>query len=164
MISFCSCFSIGSLGNQNSQAFVSNITVRDSSIKQSKNGVRIKTWQGGYGDVNEVKYENILMENVRNPIIIDQFYCLTKECSNQTQAVVVSNIEYKNIKGTYDVRSPPMHFGCSDSVPCRNITLSEVELLPSEGEMMMDAFCWNVYGQIETMTIPPVSCLLDGDP
>ncbi|KAI3506542.1 hypothetical protein L1887_21101 [Cichorium endivia] len=156
--------SIGSLGNHNSRASVSNITVRDSAIKQSANGVRIKTWQGGYGSVSGVRYENIRMENVRNPIIVDQFYCLTKECLNQTSAVVVSDIEYRNIKGTYNVRSPPMHFGCSDSVPCRNITLSEVELLPAEGEMVLDAFCWNVYGELETMTIPPVSCLLDGTP
>nr|XP_043638445.1 polygalacturonase At1g48100-like [Erigeron canadensis] len=156
--------SIGSLGNHNSRAWVSNITVRDSTIRQSHNGLRIKTWQGGYGTVDGVKYENILMDNVRNPIIIDQFYCLARKCLNQTSAVVVSNIEYKNIKGTYDVRSPPMHFGCSDAVPCRNVTLSEIELLPAEGEMVLDAFCWNVYGEIKTMTIPPVSCLLEGTP
>ncbi|XP_035839972.1 polygalacturonase At1g48100 [Helianthus annuus] len=154
--------SIGSLGNQNSWAWVSNITVRDSTITRTKNGVRIKTWQGGYGAVNHVKYENILMENVRNPIIIDQFYCPRKRCLNQTSAVVVSNIEYKNIKGTYNVRSSPVHFACSDSVPCRYISLSEVELFPVEGHAMLDAFCWNVYGEIETMTIPPVYCLLDG--
>ncbi|KAF5762790.1 putative polygalacturonase [Helianthus annuus] len=102
------------------------------------------------------------MENVRNPIIIDQFYCPRKRCLNQTSAVVVSNIEYKNIKGTYNVRSSPVHFACSDSVPCRYISLSEVELFPVEGHAMLDAFCWNVYGEIETMTIPPVYCLLDG--
>lgn len=160
----CYNFSIGSLGNNNSGAWVSNITIRDSTIKQSKNGVRIKTWQGGYGAVNGIKYENILMDNVRNPIIIDQFYCVTKNCLNQTSAVAVSDIEYTNIKGTYDVRSPPIHFGCSDSVPCRNITLSEVELLPAEGEIVADAFCWNVYGDIKMMIIPPVSCLLDNTP
>ncbi|KAD4584534.1 hypothetical protein E3N88_22135 [Mikania micrantha] len=153
--------SIGSLGKHNSGAWVSNITVRDTTIKQTKNGVRIKTWQGGYGAVIGVKYDNILMENVRNPIIIDQFYCLTKHCLNHTSGVMVSGVEYRNIKGTYDVRSPPVHFGCSDSVPCRNISLAEVELLPVEGQMVLDAFCWNVYGQMETMTIPPVYCLLD---
>ncbi|KAC9138559.1 hypothetical protein E3N88_46309 [Mikania micrantha] len=100
--------SIGSLGKHNSGAWVSNITVRDTTIKQTKNGVRIKTWQGGHGAVIGVKYDNILMENVRNPIIIDQ-----------------------------------------------NISLAEVELLPVEGQMVLDAFCWNVYGQMETMTIPP---------
>lgn len=104
------------------------------------------------------------MNNVRNPIIIDQFYCLAKQCMNQTSAVLVSNIIYSNIKGTYDIRSPAMHFACSDSVPCTNLTLSDVELLPAQGELMLDPFCWNAYGDLETLTIPPVSCLMEGTP
>jgi len=157
-------FSIGSLGNHNTKACVSNITVRDSIIKMSDNGVRIKTWQGGSGSVSGVTFNNIHMISVRNPIIIDQYYCLTKDCTNKTSAVSVSNILYTNIKGTYDIKSPPMHFACSDSVPCTNITLSEIELLPSQGDIVHDPFCWNAYGDLETLTIPPVSCLLEGIP
>ncbi|KAF2325004.1 hypothetical protein GH714_022189 [Hevea brasiliensis] len=156
--------SIGSLGNHNSRACVSNITVRDSVIKVSDNGVRIKTWQGGSGAVSGITFSNIHMDNVRNPIIIDQFYCLTKDCTNQTSAVFVSDILYENIKGTYNIRSPPMHFACSDSVPCTNLTLSDVELLPAQGDLVLDPFCWNAYGELQTLTIPPVSCLIEGAP
>ncbi|XP_057965557.1 polygalacturonase At1g48100 [Malania oleifera] len=156
--------SIGSLGKRGSRACVSNITVRDSVIKSSDNGVRIKTWQGGSGAVSGVTFSNIHMDNVRNPIIIDQFYCLTKGCTNQTSAVIVSNILYTNIKGTYDVRSPPMRFACSDLVPCANLTLSEVELLPGQGDLVLDPFCWNAYGDLQTLIIPPVSCLFEGIP
>ncbi|XP_015891784.1 polygalacturonase At1g48100 [Ziziphus jujuba] len=156
--------SIGSLGNHNSQACVSNIKVRDSVIKMADNGVRIKTWQGGSGAVKGVTFSDIHMDNVRNPIIIDQFYCLTKDCTNKTSAVVVSDILYSNIKGTYNIRSPPMHFACSDSVPCTNLTLSDVELLPALGDVVSDPFCWNAYGVLQTLTIPPVSCLLEGVP
>jgi polygalacturonase len=122
-------FSIGSLGNHNSKACVSNITVRDSVIKLSDNGVRIKTWQGGSGSVSGVTFNNIHMDTVKNPIIIDQFYCLSKDCSNKTSAVFISDIVYTSIKGTYDIRHPPMHFACSDSVPCTNLTLSDIELI-----------------------------------
>ncbi|KAL0420166.1 UNVERIFIED_CONTAM: Polygalacturonase [Sesamum radiatum] len=156
--------SIGSLGNHNSRACASNITVRDSVIKNSDNGVRIKTWQGGSGAVSGVTFENIHMDNVRNPIIIDQFYCLSKDCANHTSAVYLSDIQYVGIKGTYDIRSPPMHFACSDSVPCTNITISDVELLPAKGDVVLDPFCWNAYGELQTLTIPPVSCLLEGIP
>ncbi|XAR61456.1 Polygalacturonase [Bertholletia excelsa] len=156
--------SIGSLGNHNSRACVSNVMVRDTVIKNSDNGLRIKTWQGGHGSVSGITFNNVHMDNVRNPIIIDQFYCLLKDCSNQTSAVLVSDILYTNIKGTYDVRSTPMRFACSDSVPCTNITLSNVELLPAQGEMVLDPFCWNAYGDLQTLTIPPVSCLLEGFP
>ncbi|KAK7397088.1 hypothetical protein VNO78_18255 [Psophocarpus tetragonolobus] len=123
--------SIGSLGNYNSRACVSKITVSDSIIKHSDNGVRIKTWQGGRGAVSKLVFNNIEMEGVRNPIIIDQYYCSSKNCQNQSNAVSVFNVTYSNIKGTYDVRSPPIRFACSDSVPCTNLRLSEVELLPS---------------------------------
>ncbi|XP_023529142.1 polygalacturonase At1g48100-like [Cucurbita pepo subsp. pepo] len=153
--------SIGSLGNHNSRACVSNITVRDSIIKVSDNGVRIKTWQGGFGSVRGVSFNNIHMDNVRNPIIIDQFYCLNKGCLNQTSAVVVSDISYIDIKGSYDIRNPPMHFGCSDSMPCVNLTLANIELFPSEGDIFMDPFCWNAYGDLQTLTIPPLGCLLE---
>ncbi|KAL2535211.1 Pectin lyase-like superfamily protein [Forsythia ovata] len=156
--------SIGSLGNHNSSACASNITVRDCVIKNSDNGVRIKTWQGGSGAVSGVTFENIHMDNVRNPIIIDQFYCLSRTCTNHTSAVYLSDIQYMGIKGTYDIRSPPMHFACSDSVPCTNIKLSDVELLPAQGDMVLDPFCWNAYGEPQTLTIPPVSCLLEGIP
>ncbi|KAK9139112.1 hypothetical protein Scep_008793 [Stephania cephalantha] len=156
--------SIGSLGSHNSRACVSNITVTDSVIRRSDNGVRIKTWQGGSGSVSKVTFNNVHMDNVRNPIIIDQYYCVAKGCANQTSAVYVSDIQYTNIKGTYDVRSSPIHFGCSDAVPCTNLTLSEVELLPAEGELMSDPFCWNAYGDLQSLTIPPVFCLLEGVP
>ncbi|KAG5057873.1 hypothetical protein GLYMA_05G133400v4 [Glycine max] len=156
--------SIGSLGVHNSQACVSNLTVRDSIIRESDNGLRIKTWQGGMGSVSSLRFENIQMENVGNCIIIDQYYCMSKECLNQTSAVHVNDVSYSNIKGTYDVRTAPIHFACSDTVACTNITLSEVELLPFEGALLDDPFCWNAYGTQETLTIPPINCLREGDP
>ncbi|GLT57104.1 hypothetical protein SLA2020_300990 [Shorea laevis] len=65
--------SIGSLGFHNSRACVSNISVSDSVIKKSDNGLRIKTWQGGSGSVSNVAFHNIHMDAVQNPIIIDQY-------------------------------------------------------------------------------------------
>ena len=111
-----------------------------------------------------ILFENIQMENVRNCIIVDQYYCLSKDCLNQTSAVFVNQVLYKNIKGTYDVRNTPIHFACSDSVACTNITMSEVELLPHEGELVEDPFCWNAFGIQETLTIPPIDCLQEGEP
>ncbi|KAL3812235.1 hypothetical protein ACJIZ3_013503 [Penstemon smallii] len=157
--------SIGSLGVHNSRACVSNITIRNAVIKDSDNGLRIKTWQGGTGSVSSLTFENIQMENVRNCVIIDQYYCLTKARRNETSAVYLTDVTYRNIKGTYDVRNPPIHFACSDTIACTNITMSEVELLPYEGVLVFDdPFCWNAYGVQETLTIPPIDCLQDGMP
>lgn len=135
----------------------------NSTIWNSDNGVRIKTWQGGSGSVSRIVFSNILMVNVRNPIMIDQYYCQTKNCANQTSAVVISDVLYANIKGTYDLRSPPMHFGCSDSVPCTNLRLVDVDLFPSKGQLLENPFCWNAYGSMQ-ITVPPVYCLLEALP
>ncbi|KAG4167150.1 hypothetical protein ERO13_A13G177250v2 [Gossypium hirsutum] len=154
--------SIGSLGINKSRACVSNISVSDSVIQHSNNGIRIKTWQGGSGCVSKVEFSNIHMEAVQNPIIIDQYYCLTKNCSNQTSAVVINDISYSNIKGSFDVRSPPMSFACSDSIPCTNLKLTQVELLPAaKGRTVANPFCWNAYGTVLKQTIPPIYCLME---
>ncbi|KAJ8447115.1 hypothetical protein Cgig2_022844 [Carnegiea gigantea] len=165
--------SIGSLGAHNTRACVSNITVTNCLIRHSDNGVRIKTWQGGSGSVSGVTFEGIHMDTVRNPIIIDQYYCLSKNCSNQTSAVSINAISYTNIKGTYNPRGPPVHLACSDSVPCTNITLSGLELVPAaqdpglghkHGKKVMEPLCWNAYGSSMEESTPPVYCLLEGLP
>lgn len=148
----------------NSKACVSNITVKNAIIRDSDNGLRIKTWQGGMGSVTGIRFDNIQMINTCNCIIIDQYYCMTQDCRNQTSAVYVTDVAYRNIKGTYDVRTPPIHFACSDTIACTNITMSDVELLPEEGELVDDPFCWNAYGVQETVTIPPIDCLQEGVP
>ncbi|KAI4965162.1 polygalacturonase At1g48100-like [Hordeum vulgare subsp. vulgare] len=156
--------SIGSLGVHNSQACVANVTVRDAVIRNSDNGLRIKTWQGGMGSVSGITFDGVTMENVRNCIIIDQYYCQDKRCMNQSTAVHVTDVSYANVRGSYDVRSAPIHFACSDTVPCTNVTMAEVELLPFSGELVDDPYCWSAYGAQQTPTIPPVSCLQDGVP
>ncbi|MBA0645129.1 hypothetical protein Goklo_013260, partial [Gossypium klotzschianum] len=67
--------SIGSLGARNSAAYVSNVIVNRATISGTTNGVRIKTWQGGSGYAKNIKFQNIMVHNVSNPIIIDQNYC-----------------------------------------------------------------------------------------
>ncbi|KAL2519543.1 Pectin lyase-like superfamily protein [Abeliophyllum distichum] len=51
--------SIGGLGKDNTKACVSNITVRDIVMHNTMNGVRVKTWQGGSGSVQNVLFSNI---------------------------------------------------------------------------------------------------------
>lgn len=156
--------SIGSLGRDKSRACVSNITVSDSIIRDSTNGVRIKTWQGGSGAVSRVTFQNIQMETVKNPIIINQYYCLYDKCPNQSSALSIYDVSYRNIRGTYDVRGPPAHIACSDSVPCRNVTLSGVHLRPAGGMSRPKPFCWKAYVSANASTLAPFNCLMKGLP
>ncbi|OQU86808.1 hypothetical protein SORBI_3003G153200 [Sorghum bicolor] len=160
--------SIGSLGVHNTHACVSNITVRNARILDSDNGLRIKTWQGGTGAVTAVEFAGVQMQNVKSCIVIDQYYCLGHGCANQTSAVRVAGVTYRDIHGTYNPQAgAPIRLACSDAVACTDITMSGVELLPAggdEGALLADPYCWNAYGVMETLTLPPVYCLLEGSP
>ncbi|KDO45234.1 hypothetical protein CISIN_1g013309mg [Citrus sinensis] len=76
--------SIGSLGKSNSSVRIHDIMVYGALISNTQNGVRIKTWQGGSGSATNIQFLDVLMKNVSNPIIIDQYYCDSPvPCANQ---------------------------------------------------------------------------------
>ncbi|XP_043723187.1 polygalacturonase At1g48100-like [Telopea speciosissima] len=155
--------SIGGLGKDNTKACVSNITVRDIMMHNTMTGVRIKTWQGGSGSVQGVLFSNIQVSEVQLPIVIDQFYCDKSTCKNQTAAVALSGITYERIRGTYTVK--PVHFACSDSLPCTEVTLTAIELNPiQEKYHLYEPYCWQTFGELSTPTVPPISCLQIGKP
>ncbi|MCD9638584.1 hypothetical protein HAX54_022644 [Datura stramonium] len=151
-------FSIGGLGKDNTKACVSNITVQDSSLQNTMTGVRIKTWQGGSGSVEGIMFSNIQVSDVKTPIMIDQFYCDKRKCGNHTSAVAISGVSYQSIKGTYSYK--PVHFACSDSVPCTGVSLAAIELKPSpEKKHFYGPYCWETYGELRTNTTPPIDCI-----
>ncbi|CAE6076558.1 unnamed protein product [Arabidopsis arenosa] len=119
--------SIGSLGDDNSKAYVSGINVDGAKFSESDNGVRIKTYQGGSGTAKNIKFQNIRMENVKNPIIIDQNYCDKDKCEDQDSAVQVKNVVYKNISGT-SATDVAITLNCSEKYPCQGIVLENVNI------------------------------------
>nr|XP_011458024.1 PREDICTED: polygalacturonase-like isoform X2 [Fragaria vesca subsp. vesca] len=121
--------SIGSLGKDGSEDYVSKVTVNGAKFSGTTNGVRIKTWQGGSGMASNIAFQNIEMKNVYNPIIIDQNYCDTSDgkCKQQSKAVKVRNVLYQNIRGT-SASQDAITFDCSKSIPCQGIVLQNVQL------------------------------------
>ncbi|KAI3892711.1 hypothetical protein MKW92_029255 [Papaver armeniacum] len=135
--------SIGSLGAGKSEAHVSNILVDTARLIGTTNGVRIKTWQGGKGKANNIIFQNILMQNVTNPIIINQNYCDQADpCNEQESAVHVSSVVYKNIQGTSDT-AVAVKFDCSKSFPCSAVVLQDINLVRAGGTQAK-ALCNNV--------------------
>ncbi|KAL5719981.1 hypothetical protein ACHQM5_012697 [Ranunculus cassubicifolius] len=126
--------SIGSLGADKSEDHVTDVTVDRARLVGTTNGVRIKTWQGGKGNATNIVFQNIFMQNVTNPIIIDQNYCDQKgPCKQQKSAVQVKNVVYRNIKGT-SASKVAIKFDCSENHPCESILLQDVELEGEEEE------------------------------
>jgi polygalacturonase len=135
--------SIGSLGDDNSRAEVSGITIDSVQLYGTTNGARIKTWQGGSGFAKNIIFQNIIMDNVQNPIIIDQNYCdSAKPCKNQESAVEISNIVFKNIRGTTTSKDA-IKLSCSKNAPCSGITLENIELKLEGGNGDTESTCQN---------------------
>ena len=68
--------SIGSIGKYPSEQNVEGVNVRNCTMRSTQNGVRIKTWNSTFQlYVSDVTFQDIVMDNANNPIIIDQQYC-----------------------------------------------------------------------------------------
>ncbi|XP_059669837.1 polygalacturonase-like [Cornus florida] len=135
--------SIGSLGSGHSEDYVSDVMVNGAKFLGTTNGVRIKTWQGGSGSASNIKFQNVEMQSVSNPIIIDQNYCDQDDtCKEQELAVQVKNVVYQNIKGT-SASQVAIKFDCSKSTPCQGIVLQNINIEGDKGEAAK-ALCNNV--------------------
>ncbi|XP_023511455.1 polygalacturonase-like [Cucurbita pepo subsp. pepo] len=149
--------SIGSLGKDVEEDGVQNVTVKTATFTNTQNGVRIKTWgKPSKGFARNILFQDIIMNNVQNPIIIDQNYCPNnKGCPGQVSGVEISNVSYQNIHGT-SATQVAMKFDCSSKFPCRGITLENVKL--SYKNDVAEASCSNADGTAAGL-VQPSSCL-----
>ncbi|CAN1197228.1 unnamed protein product [Linum perenne] len=148
--------SIGSLGVHEHEDGVENVVIKDSSFIRAQNGVRIKSWgRKTTSFVRNVVFENIAMENVQNPIIIDQNYCPNNEnCPGKGSGVKISGITYKNIHGS-SASKVAVKFICSASRPCTDLKLRDVKL--TYHKTTATSYCTHAVGGA-TGTISPKSC------
>ncbi|KAJ6410226.1 hypothetical protein OIU84_009676 [Salix udensis] len=138
--------SVGSLGRYENEGDVSGLVVRDCAISGTMNGIRIKTWANSPGSsaATNMTFENIVMKNVTNPIIIDQSYCPFSSCiSTEPSKVKLSDIYFKQIRGTSS-SAVAVALECSEGIPCQNIFLENVHLELSTGEKQATSSCKNV--------------------
>ncbi|KAF8776431.1 hypothetical protein HU200_003124 [Digitaria exilis] len=145
------------LGDDNSRAEVSGITIDTVQLYGTTNGARIKTYQGGSGYAKDITFQNMIMYNVKNPIIIDQNYCdKAKPCGQQRSAVEVSNVVFKNIRGT-TISKDAIKMNCSKNVPCHGITLQNINLKMQGGKGTTKSTCQNAKWR-KSGTVLPQPC------
>ncbi|OAY45639.1 hypothetical protein MANES_07G080411v8 [Manihot esculenta] len=149
------CISIGQgSGQYEKEEPMSGIYVKNCTIYHTDNGMRIKTWPALYGViVSNIHFEGIVMQNVSNPIIIDQMYCPRNLCNRKPSTVQISDVSFKNIRGSS--RTPTaVQITCSSSVPCKDIVLSNVNLKYTECKGSAKSICTNFKPRIIGKLIP----------
>ncbi|KAL5718282.1 endo-polygalacturonase [Ranunculus cassubicifolius] len=149
--------SIGSLGKSLVEQGVQNVTVKTVTFTGTQNGLRIKTWgRPSNGFVNGVLVQHITMNNVQNPLVIDQNYCPRNEgCPNKVSGVKISQVTYKDIHGT-SATQVAIKFDCSTKNPCVGIRMENVRL--TYRNRPARSTCENADGSVDGV-VQPAGCL-----
>ncbi|XP_051124690.1 exopolygalacturonase-like [Andrographis paniculata] len=122
--------SIGSMGKFANEKDVNGIYVQNVTFKGTQNGVRIKTWPNGPATlcINNIHFEDIIVDNVSNPIIIDQEYCPWNQCDRtQASSIKISGVSVKNVRGTAN-SCEAVVLSCSSAKPCEAIEIGDVDI------------------------------------
>ncbi|CAO2183735.1 unnamed protein product [Urochloa humidicola] len=145
--------SVGSLGRYAGEGDVTRVHVRDMTFTGTMNGVRIKTWENSPSKSNaaHMVFENLIMNDVQNPIIIDQKYCPYYNCEHKyASGVTIKDITFKNVKGT---ATTPVAVMLRCGVPCQGLVLQDVNL-KYKGQGTTSAKCENAKAKYVGVQLP----------
>ncbi|CAN4101917.1 unnamed protein product [Withania somnifera] len=122
--------SIGSLGKRTNEKDVKGVVVRNCTFHGTTHGARIKTYMDSIPlQLSDVVYEDIVMKDVKNPILIDQHY--NSKNKKEPSKVKLVDIHFKNIRGTSSSKYPPVALNCSEAVPCEGVELADIDISPT---------------------------------
>ncbi|KAJ4982206.1 hypothetical protein NE237_033043 [Protea cynaroides] len=148
--------SVGSLGMYKGEAEVNGVFVRNNTFVNTQNGVRIKTWPSSpVGIASDIVFEDLILNNVFNPIILDQGYCPHLKCTKHNPSLVkLSNIKIYKIRGT-SLSQLAVVIGCSRGAPCENVKIGNINLKYNGIEGPAQSTCSNVKPILFSLQIPP---------
>ncbi|XP_042486485.1 exopolygalacturonase-like [Macadamia integrifolia] len=148
--------SVGSLGKYKDEEDVSGISVRNCTFINTQNGVRIKTWPSSpAGFASDIIFEDIIMQNVSNPVILDQEYCPHLKCDKDDPSLVkLRNIKFNKIRGTSSSQLAVI-IACSKGAPCENLEVGDINLKYIGTDGPAQSTCSNVNPILSGEQIPP---------
>lgn len=51
----------------------------------------------------------------------------------QPSKVAISDVHFRNIRGTAAIKKPAISLTCSEAVPCKGVELEDIDIVPVEG-------------------------------
>ncbi|XP_073024458.1 exopolygalacturonase-like [Primulina eburnea] len=155
--------SIGSLGKYENEKDVSGIIVRDCTFRDTDNGVRIKTWapSKSAASLSDVRFINIRVENTKNPILIDQYYCSNSPCKHSGESSIkIKDVKFIGVKGK-SASEVGVNVQCSNSHPCEDIEFRGLDLTMAGSGAPTTALCSNADGVFLGPRQVPSKCSRD---
>ncbi|KAC9287752.1 hypothetical protein E3N88_46043 [Mikania micrantha] len=149
--------SVGGLGRNKGEKPVVGVFVKNCTFTGTENGAWIKTWPHSHrGDASDIHFEDLVMDKVENPIIIEQDYCPHIECKkNSPSEVKVHNVFIKNVKGT-STSPEVVKLRCSTSNDgCENVQISDINLTYDGNKGPAVQECHNVKPVYTGQILPP---------
>ncbi|XP_075479512.1 exopolygalacturonase-like [Primulina tabacum] len=137
--------SIGSLGKYENERDVNGIVVRNCTFRNTDNGVRIKTWapSKSTATLSDVKFINIRVENTKNPVLIDQYYCSKSHCKHKGESSIkIREVKFIGVKGK-SASEVGVNVQCSRSYPCEDIEFRGLDLTMAGSGAPTTASCSN---------------------
>nr|AAO63309.1 At3g07830 [Arabidopsis thaliana]BAC42591.1 putative polygalacturonase [Arabidopsis thaliana] len=138
--------SVGSLGRYGHEQDVSGIRVINCTLQETDNGLRIKTWPSAACSTtaSNIHFENIILRNVSNPILIDQEYCPWNQCNKQkSSSIKLANISFRRIRGTSGNKDA-VKLLCSKGYPCENVQVGDINIQYTGADGPATFMCSNV--------------------
>mmetsp|Transcript_46524 Transcript_46524/g.132671 ORF Transcript_46524/g.132671 Transcript_46524/m.132671 type:complete len:418 (-) Transcript_46524:68-1321(-) len=110
---------IGSLGERNAAGSVVDCRFENITLLESRNGVRIKTWRGGHGEVRNMTFADFHVRKVALPVLVNQLYCPRSQrpggCDNEAEHIQISSVLFQRFDGSFSGRAErniTCHAGC----------------------------------------------------
>ena len=119
--------SIGSVGGRSDNK-VDGVVIRDSSISDSQNGVRIKTVSGATGSVHNVTYSGITLSNItKYGVVIQQDYENGSPTGEPTTGVPITDVTLDGVTGSVAQSGTNIYILCGKG-SCSDWTWSNVKV------------------------------------
>ncbi|CAI7613932.1 hypothetical protein PCG10_004567 [Penicillium crustosum] len=113
--------SIGSVGLRDNN-IVKDVTISDSSVVNSDNGVRVKTIYKATGAVSDVTFSNIKLSNIaKYGIVIEQDYQNGSPTGKPTTGVPITGLKVEKVTGTVKSSGTDVYILCGNG-SCKNWT------------------------------------------
>ncbi|KAJ5497796.1 Glycoside hydrolase family 28 [Penicillium expansum] len=119
--------SIGSVGGR-SDNVVNGVTIENCTIKDSQNGVRVKTVYGATGSVKGVTYKDITLSGItKYGIVIEQDYKNGSPTGTPTSGVPITGLTISGVTGSVSSSATDVYILCASGA-CSNWSWGGVSL------------------------------------